>query len=128
MKNVITLDTQDGLVPELNIVSSRENIICFRVYNPGTSAKLEVYYGCDYKRTLTVSESQDIQIPTEYVSDAGMIHVRYTDRTTESKFVHILGNESIYRDLKLEQKTKYLYSCAGAKKTELKVKEITLDE
>lgn len=128
MKNVITLDTQDGLVPELNIVFSRENIICFRVYNPGTSAKLEVYYGCDYKRTLTVSESQDIQIPTEYVSDAGMIHVRYTDRTTESKFVHILGNESIYRDLKLEQKTKYLYSCAGAKKTELKVKEITLDE
>ena len=128
MKNVITLDTQDGLVPELNIVSSRENTICFRVYNPGTSAKLEVYYGCDYKKTLAVSESQDIQIPTEYVSDAGMIHVRYTDRPTESKFVHILGNEGIYEDLKLEQKTKYLYSCVGAKKTELKVKEITLDE
>ena len=127
MKNVITLDTEEGLVPELNVISTAENTIYFRIYNPGTSAKLEVYYGCDYKKTLSVT-TKDIQIPTEYVSDAGMIHVRYVDAVTESKFVHILGNENLYKELKLEKRTTYLYSCAGAKKTELKVKEITLDE
>lgn len=127
MKNVITLDTEEGLVPELNVISTTENAIYFRIYNPGTSAKLEIYYGCDYKKTLSVT-TKDIQIPTEYVSDAGMIHVRYVDAVTESKFVHILGNENLYKELKLEKRTTYLYSCAGAKKTELKVKEITLDE
>lgn len=50
MKNVITLDTEEGLVPELNVISTAENAIYFRIYNPGTSAKLEVYYGCDYKK------------------------------------------------------------------------------
>ena len=44
MKNVITLDTEEGLVPELNVISTAENAIYFRIYNPGTSAKLEVYY------------------------------------------------------------------------------------
>ena len=127
MKNVITLDTEEGLVPELTVISSVENAIYFRIYNSGTSAKLEVYYGCDYKKTLPVT-TKDIQIPTEYVSDAGMIHVRYVDAATESKFVHVLGNENLYKELKLEKRTTYLYSCAGAKKTELKVKEITLDE
>ena len=127
MKNVITLDTEEGLVPELTVISSVENAIYFRIYNHGTSAKLEVYYGCDYKKTLPVT-TKDIQIPTEYVSDAGMIHVRYVDAATESKFVHVLGNENLYKELKLEKRTTYLYSCAGAKKTELKVKEITLDE
>lgn len=127
MKNVITLDTEEGLVPELNVLSTTENAIYFRVYNPGKSAKLEIYYGCDYKKTLPVT-TKDIQIPTEYVSDAGMIHVRYVDAATESKFVHILGNENLYKELKLEKRTTYLYSCAGTKKTELKVKEIALDE
>ncbi len=127
MKNVITLDTEEGLVPELNVISTTENAIYFRIYNPGTSAKLEIYYGCDYKKTLSVT-TKDIQIPTEYVSDAGMIHVRYVDSAIESKFVHILGNENLYKELKLEKRTTFLYSCAGAKKTELKVKEITLDE
>jgi hypothetical protein len=127
LKNVITLDTEEGLVPELNVISTAENAIYFRIYNPGTSAKLEVYYGCDYKKTLSVT-TKDIQIPTEYVSDAGMIHVRYVDFAIESKFVHILGNENLYKELKLEKRTTFLYSCAGAKKTELKVKEITLDE
>ena len=42
MKNVITLDTEEGLVPELNVISTAENAIYFRIYNPGTSAKLEV--------------------------------------------------------------------------------------
>lgn len=115
MKNVITLDTEEGLVPELTVISSVENAIYFRIYNPGTSAKLEVYYGCDYKKTLPVT-TKDIQIPTEYVSDAGMIHVRYVDAATESKFVHVLGNENLYKELKLEKRTTYLYSCAGAKK------------
>ena len=127
MKNVITLDTEEGLVPELNVISTAENAIYFRIYNPGTSAKLEIYYGCDYKKTLSVT-TKDIQIPTEYVSDAGMIHVRYVDSAIESKFVHILGNENLYKELKLEKRTTFLYSCAGAKKTGLKVKEITLDE
>ena len=109
MKNVITLDTEEGLVPELNVISTAENAIYFRVYNPGASAKLEIYYGCDYKKTLSVT-TKDIQIPTEYISDAGMIHVRYVDATTESKFVHILGNENLYKELKLEKRTTYLFS------------------
>ena len=127
MKNVITLDTEEGLVPELNVISTTEKAIYFRIYNPGTSAKLEIYYGCDYKKTLSVT-TKDIQIPTEYVSDAGMIHVRYVDAGTESNIVLSLGIEHLNNEMKLEKRTTYLYSCAGAKKTELKVKEITLDE
>lgn len=115
MKNVITLDTTKGLLPELSFVESvNQNVISIKVLNIGKNPKIEIYYGCDF-RELTGMNGNEFFIPSEYCSDNEIIHFRYIDDDSESKFVHVVGNESAYENLKLIQKSSYLFVCSGTK-------------
>lgn len=115
VKNIITLNTTKGLLPELSFVESvNQNVISIKVLNIGKNPKIEIYYGCDF-RELTGMNGNEFFIPSEYCSDNEIIHFRYIDDDSESKFVHVVGNESAYENLKLIQKSSYLFVCSGTK-------------
>lgn len=121
MKNVITLDTTKGFIPELSFVEAvNQNIISIKVLNIGKNPKIEIYYGCDF-RELVGMNGNEFVVPSKYCADNEIIHFRYIDDESESKFVHVVGNESAYENLKLIQKSSYLFVCSGipAKKQEI---------
>lgn len=121
MKNVIVFDTEKG-VPELVLVSSPKNSIYFRVVNPMKNAKIMIFYGSTYQYTIS-DLTQDIQIPTVYVSDAEMIHIKYVDTVTHIN-LHVIGNETLYDDLILSRKENNLFFCAGTKSDETDIESI----
>ena len=129
MKNLITLDTKKGLIPELSFVEGiSDNIILIKVFNIGTNPKIEIYYGCDFKE-LTGMDGNEFIIPSEYCSDNEIIHLRYIDDKSKSNFIHIVGDESAYENLKLTKKSNFLFCCDGKrKKSSNSTSDITIDD
>lgn len=129
VKNIITLDTKKGLIPELSFVEGiSDNIISIKVFNIGTNPKIEIYYGCDFKE-LTGMDGNEFIIPSEYCSDNEIIHLRYIDDKSKSNFIHIVGNESAYENLKLTKKSNFLFCCDGKrKKSSNSTSDITIDD
>ncbi|MCI7503689.1 MAG: hypothetical protein MSA76_08530 [Clostridium sp.] len=124
LKNVIVLDAKKGAAPELILVSSPQNTIWFRVLNPDDNAKLMIFYGSAYQCTISgLLHSQDIQIPTAYVSDAEMIHIKYVGAAMQTN-IHILGNEAVHKNLILSRKEKNIYFCAGTGEKEADIESI----
>lgn len=129
MKNIITLDTKSGLLPELSFDEGvLGNVIAIRIFNIGTNAKIELYYGCDFRK-MTVIDGSEFIVPSEYCSDNEIIHIRYIDEEVTSSFIHIAGNESLYEDLQLVKKSNYLFCCSGKKKNSLiGINDTTIDD
>lgn len=129
VKNIITLDTKKGLIPELSFVEGiSDNIILIKVFNIGTNPKIEIYYGCDFKE-LTGMDGNEFIIPSEYCSDNEIIHLRYIDDKSKSNFIHIVGDESAYENLKLTKKSNFLFCCDGKrKKSSNSTSDITIDD
>lgn len=129
VKNIITLDTKKGLIPELSFVEGiSDNIISIKVFNIGTNPKIEIYYGCDFKE-LTGMDGNEFIIPSEYCSDNEIIHLRYIDDKSKSNFIHIVGDESAYENLKLTKKSNFLFCCDGKrKKSSNSTSDITIDD
>ena len=129
VKNIITLDTKKGLIPELSFVEGiSDNIISIKVFNIGTNPKIEIYYGCDFKE-LTGMDGNEFIIPSEYCSDNEIIHLRYIDDKSKSNFIHIVGDESAYESLKLTKKSNFLFCCDGKrKKSSNSTSDITIDD
>lgn len=130
MKNIIHFDTKKGLIPELSFVEGiSDNIISIKVFNIGTNPKIEIYYGCNFKELTGMDENEFI-IPSEYCSDNEIIHFRYIDDKSKSNFIHIVGDESAYENLKLTKKSNFLFCCDG-KRFESSVNptsDITIDD
>lgn len=121
LKSILIISKENNYFPEtIAHVRDGTNDIVIRVINPSSKAALEIYCGAEYATEVTVGLSGEAKIPDKYCQEGKNLHIRYVDDKVVSQFFHIIGNQSLYEELKIEQKAINICFCEGEQKQQQK--------
>ena len=114
LKNFISFNTRNDEYSRLTTESGGNSII-IQPIEASAGSTIEIMYGSECKEIIPLENviEQDIEIPRKYCSDGAIVHFRYVDSEKTTKFIHIVGDQSLYDDLVLVKKTNDLYFCDG---------------
>lgn len=114
LKNFISFNTRNDEYSRLT-TESGDNSIIIQPVEASAGSTIEIMYGSECKEIIPLENviEQDIEIPRKYCSDGAIVHFRYVDSEKTTKFIHIVGDQSLYDDLILVKKTDDLYFCDG---------------
>lgn len=114
MKNTINIDKN---IPTVNSEDTKTNEIWLNFLNVPTGGVVDIYYGCDYRKQFQISPGVQWQLPEIYCSDGEMVKFRwYLDDETQSGFISLVGDESLFKDLVISKKSNTLLVCDGSLK------------
>lgn len=117
MKNTINIDQNTNFIPTVNSEDTKTNEIWLNFLNVPTRGVVDIYYGCDYRKQFEISPGVAWQLPEIYCSDGEMVKFRwYLDDETQSGFITLVGDESLYKDLVIAKKSNTLLVCDGSLK------------
>lgn len=117
MKNTINIDKNANFIPTVNSEDTKTNEIWLNFLNVPTGGVVDIYYGCDYRKQFQISPGVQWQLPEIYCSDGEMVKFRwYLDDETQSGFISLVGDESLFKDLVISKKSNTLLVCDGSLK------------
>lgn len=117
MKNTIVIDKNLQFVPAVNSEDTGMNEIWLNFLNVPTGGVVDVYYGCDYRKQFKITAGVSWQLPEIYCSDGDMVKFRwYLDEETQSGFINLVGDESLYKNLVIAKRSNTLLVCDGSLK------------
>ena len=115
MKNTINIDKNTKFIPTVNSEDTKTNEIWLNFLNVPTGGVVDIYYGCDYRKQFQISPGVPWQLPEIYCSDGEMVKFRwYLDEETQSGFISLVGDESLYKDLVISKRSNTLLVCDGS--------------
>lgn len=119
MRNILTLDVSKDEVVSLEQSDDGTNAIAIKFINCincGANPRVEFYKKAEYIDSINFSEgsnTNDVEIPFDYISDGHILHFRYISDVIKHKYFHILGNASLYEDMRLTKLTSDVLEMQG---------------